>query len=588
MAVFSGLKLLIKAAFLRLFLAFGLFFALFNPAQAQNDLSNNPSPYLAMHASDPVNWHSWNSDVLRQAQKGNKLILISSGYFACHWCHVMQQENYQNPEIANYLNQHYLSVKIDRELSPALDDYLIRFAERATGKAGWPQHVILTPKGYPVIAFTYQPPKTFLSTLKKVARYWQTQPQKMQQLAEAFVPPVKMPQPAPLTLSAEKFLSLLYAQLDLAKDDLSGGLGSSKFPNAPLLYTLLHQNRLPEEINQWLELTLEQMTRQHLYDHVNGGFFRYTVDPEWQIPHFEKMLYTQAQMIEVLTLAAKKYQQPHYFELALQTAFYAKRHLFNPRTGLYMSSESAIDKENKEGGNYLFSREALQKRLSPTEYQAVKSAWKLNQPAPFEEGWLPKPEGLSPSLWKAIRPKLATPAKEIPHDTKSLLGWNALMLSALNKLAQATANNAVQKQAKQLEATLLKWMAHAKPPRALSESNEPMGAATLEEYAYLVRALPIAHPQRQTLQAQAEKRFLTPTGWLHAGGPLLPGQQGQWVMEDGALPSPTIPLQCRHPEQLAQAQTELKEMPVNTPTAYFALRCIEIGSDANSKLKMGR
>lgn len=571
---FSRKKLLKKALFLNFFTALGLFFAPITPVQAQNALANNPSAYLAMHGNDPVNWHTWGSDILWQAQKENKLILISSGYFACHWCHVMQQQNYQNPEIAHYLNQHYLPVKVDRELSPALDDYLIRFAQRATGKAGWPQHVILTPKGYPIIAFTYQPPQTFLATLKKVSHYWQTQPQKMQQLAEAFTPPVQPLLPVPLTLTDTQFLQTLYQQLELAKDELSGGIGSRKFPNAPLLYTLLHQPNLPESIDSWLQLTLKQMTQQHLIDPVNGGFFRYTIDPEWQTPHFEKMLYTQAQMIEVLVLAAQKYHDPHYLTVALQTAEYTQQHLYNPTTKLYMSSESANDAQHKEGGNYLFTKEALRKRLSPSAYQAVKKAWKLDQPPPFEGGWLPTPEGLTPATWQAIRSKLTTSAQHIPHDTKSLLGWNALMLSALQKLAQATANPALQQQAKQLQTTLLYWITQPHPPRALSQNNQPMGQATLQEYAYLVRALPLSHPQRPILQTQAEEKFLTPTGWLQASGPLLPGQQGQWVIEDSALPSPTIPLQCAHPKQLAQVQTQLLESPINTPTAYFALHCL--------------
>jgi len=455
-----------------------------------------------------------------------------------------------------------------------------------------------------VIAFTYQPPKTFLKTLQKVATYWQQHPQKMIQLAQAFIPP---PQPLinqPLTLTTSTFQQALLKQLELAKDDLSGGIGSSKFPNEPLLTVLLQQPTLPEEVEDWLQLTLKQMRTQHLQDHINGGFFRYTIDPNWQTPHFEKMLYNQAQLISVYLLNYQRHHQLIDLQTALNTYRYTLEHLWNPKAQLFQSSESAIDLQGKEGGQYLFTKAELKKRLPPKRYAKVIKAWHLNQPSPFEAGWLPTPEGLSIQDWQAIQAALKTPAAKIPHDSKSILGWNALMLEALyylNATLQTTPKinpllkTQVAQQTQTLQNRLLKLIQQPHPPRAISQDNQPMGEATLQDYAMLAKALYTLHnlpiqiplaPLEENLaptpeewlgflQNRAEKQFLTPTGWRLSQAPLLPGQHGKWVIPDDALPSATTPFQCPHPEQLAQVQNDLLDMPIQTPSVLTVLHCLK-------------
>jgi len=556
-----------------------------------NVLLNNPSPYLAMHGHDPVDWHSWSQQTLEQAKKQNKLILISSGYFACHWCHVMQRENYQDPEAAQTINQHFIAVKVDRELSPDLDAYLIRFAERATGRAGWPQHVILTPEGYPVVAFTYLPHTAFLKTLKKVANFWQQHPQQMIQLAKAFIPPANPLLPTPLTLTPQAFQTALFKQLELAKDEISGGLGNSKFPSEPLLSVLLQTPNLPESLEEWLQLTLEQMRMQHLQDQVNGGFFRYTIDPNWQTPHFEKMLYNQAQLIEVYLLAYQRWQQPEDLQTALSTYHYALKHLWNPTTQLFQSSESAIDDQHIEGGNYLFSKAQLKAKLPLNLYKVVAKAWKLNQPAPFEAGWLPSPQGIPKELWPQIQQALQTPATQIPHDSKSILGWNALMLQALYRLSITLPPHqakSVLAETLGLQNRLIQLMLASNPPRALSKTGQPMGQATLEEYTFLIKALKtgqqLAKPEQKrsftpwitNLEKVAQERYLTPYGWRLSLEPLLPGQTGHWEIPDDALPSATAPLQCHAPDQVAQVQNEILQMPVQYPSVLPLLHCIAL------------
>ena len=564
-------------------------------------LLNHPSPYLAMHAHDPVHWHTWSQQVLTEAQTQQKLILISSGYFACHWCHVMQRENYQNPDIAQYLNQHFIAVIVDRELSPDLDAYLIRFSKQVTGRAGWPQHVILTPDGYPVVAFSYLPPKSFERTLKKVVNFWQQHPQQMVRMAKAFTPPATPLLPQPLTLNATRFQKALLTQLDTAKDEMSGGLGSSKFPNAPLLNVLLQMPNLPASIEDWLKLTLKNMRTQHLQDHINGGFFRYTTDPDWQHPHFEKMLYDQAQLMELYLLAYQRWHQPQDLQTALSTYRYAMQHLWHPATQLFQSSESAINQQHIEGGHYLFSKAQLRQKLSAPLYQVVSKAWKLNQPAPFEAGWLPSPEGIPSHLWPQIQQALQTPAAQIPHDSKSILSWNALMLKALYRLSvalppQSEQAKTVLAQTLALQDRLLSLLKTPHPPRALSQTGQPMGQATLEEYSYLIDALrtgqqlapsdqkPPFSPWIKALTKTAQQQYLTPFGWRLSYEPLLPGQTGHWVMADDAVPSATTPLQCQAPEQVAQVQDELLQMPIQYPSVLPLLHCLDDAKNP-SKLK---
>jgi hypothetical protein len=242
-------------------------------------------------------------------------------------------------ETAAYLNKHFISVKIDRELNPEIDKVLIEFAQKATGQAGWPQHVVLTPEGYPFASFIYLPNTVFNNTLQRIVELWEKQPNKIRALAQQSVEPVKTPQAYKVT--QRDFTGQLLQQIERAKDDFSGGLKSSasKFPQAPLLQALLRMKNLPEPIEEWLLLTLDQMQSQHLFDHIHGGFYRYTIDPEWQIPHFEKMAYTNALLADLYLQASQRFNRPDY----LQTALATLNHL--QRTTL-QSSHPALSKQS--------------------------------------------------------------------------------------------------------------------------------------------------------------------------------------------------------------------------------------------------
>ncbi len=529
-----------------------------NNTNNKNALYQHASAYLAMHGQDPVNWLDWQQSTLAKAKDKNKIMMISSGYFSCHWCHVMQKENYHDPKAAAYLNKHFISVKIDRELTPDLDRYLIDFAKKSAGHAGWPQHVFLTPNGYPFFAFTYKPNPQFLQTLTKVQNFWEKSANKVIATARSTIIPANTTATHPL--SAQDFNQALSQQLLNQMDSLEGGLkGANKFPNAPILKTVLLQKNQNEEITDWIKLTLNQIQSEHLFDHIYGGFYRYTIDPAWQTPHFEKMLYTQAQLAEIYYIASQKYRRDDYLATANRTLAYVEQQLYHPATGLYQSSQSAVDKNLTEAADYVWTEAQLKQTLNQNEFDQVKQEW-LSQPTEYEipikgnltTAWHPRP---TTKHWQSIQAKLANsdikPATNIPTDSKSILGWNGLLLTAFTKAVEL----------KQRPAELADKLAHAlltninkkNPPRALSANNQKMGRANIQDYAYIIQGLTNWSNLRKNnpltlqianLKQQAKTKFLTKQGWLYSDSPILPNQSGTRAMEDGPIPSPTAILDC--------------------------------------------
>ena len=542
-----------------------LLFALLLPLACwANALKDSPSPYLALHGDDPVDWHNWSAQVLRQAQAQNKLIFISSGYFSCYWCHRMHQDVYLHPDAAAELNRLTVPVKIDRELNPALDTYLINFARRTTGRAGWPIHVLLTPDGLPFYAFMYQPKDRFITIIQRAARLWRQQPERIRMAARKALPQPTAydPKARPsLTQSAfkQQFLNALRAQMD----DFSGGLkGQQKFPETPLLLNVFRFEHLPSDIQDWFNLTLEAMAQQHLRDHVDGGFFRYTVDPAWHTPHYEKMLYDNAQLAELYLRAGKRFHRSDWITVGLETLDFIQRRLYNPQTGLYVGSLSAVDAHHEEGGNYLLSAEQLRKRLTPEQYQLVSRHWQLDQPGPWEGKWLPEP--FVDPRWPAIRQRLRQAFTPPARDDKQMLGWNALLINAFVAAAEVTGDERWHQRAEQLFNQLNQLISQPQAPRALSRTGHPIGQASLEDHALLLRAAQALNQDTRSLQRLSEQRFLTPVGWKLSIAPLLPGMGGVKWLPDDALPSLTALLDARAPNRLAAAEPTIRQAPLTS------------------------
>lgn len=541
-------------------------------AALSNQLKNHPSPYLALHGNDPVHWQQWGPQVLQQARTENKLILVSVGYFSCHWCHVMQRESYQSKAIAEILNRAYLSVKIDRELEPVLDARLIEFVRRTRGHAGWPLNVFLTPDGYPLIGFTYSPPEKFQRILLGLESRWQQESDQLKVIARTAFDQLAQSEDKTnlkraLTTRRDLHGALVSMAL-LVGDDLEGGFGQgSRFPMVPQLMALLERLEASpdEKLAGLLTLTLDQMARLGLRDHLAGGFFRYTVDPGWQEPHFEKMLYTQALVSRLYLLAARVLERPDYVAVAQDTLDFVLKSM-SGRDGGYISSFSAVDAHEVEGGGYLWSDEQLVAVLDGDELLFARRRWQLSGERALEGGYLPV-DGISPtdlasgagkdSGWavateQRLRQQLlkARQGRAHPKDGKQLAAWNGLLLTALVEAHQVTADPAYRQAAKNLSGYLHGLWDGDQLWRSKS-AGRPLGSASLEDYVYVSQGLSawakLSSAEddgvlAKRLLREAWERFYSINGWLRSQQGLLPNEAGVATLEDGPMPSPVAVL----------------------------------------------
>ena len=350
-------------------------------AQAEiltNQLGEHSSPYLAMHGNDPVAWQEWNEQTVKLAQKENKLLFVSSGYFSCHWCHVMQRESFSNPGIARLLNKYFIPVKVDRELNASLDSRLIDFVEKTRGYAGWPLNVFITPAGHPLVGIVYLPATDFQRLLNSMFNEWQNRNSELVTIAAQASIELGDSEKIIKTQITKTFKDKLKQNfLDQAfnqADEMQGGFGEqSKFPLVPQLDVLLdiYQQNKSERLAKFLRLTLNVMASQGLRDQLGGGFYRYAVDPGWQVPHFEKMLYDNALLASLYLKAAKILNEKDYEQIGRETLDFILEEM-SDNTGAFMASMSAIDDKNVEGGYYLWDMEQLAEILDRDEVNVIK------------------------------------------------------------------------------------------------------------------------------------------------------------------------------------------------------------------------
>ncbi|HHO68601.1 MAG TPA: thioredoxin domain-containing protein, partial [Gammaproteobacteria bacterium] len=478
-------------------------------APAANRLAGHPSPYLAMHGRDPVAWQLWSPEVLERARREGKLVFVSSGYFSCHWCHVMQRESYRDADIAARLNRHFVAVKVDRELEPALDAQLIEFVELTRGRAGWPLNVFLTPEGYPLLGFTYLPPERFAALLDDLQQRWQTERESLTALAREGVEELrarKSLMDAGVPVDGDALRALADASRGL-RDDLAGGFGQqARFPMAPQLSALLDAEAAlgDEALAGFLVLTLDQMAGRGLRDHLGEGFFRYTTDPDWLVPHFEKMLYTSAQLSMLYLKAAQVLDRPRYRDIGLRTLDFVLDHMA-AGDGAFLSSFSAVDDQGREGYYYLWSTADLERLLDQDELRAARAWWNLRGTPAFDYGYLPvagrsraevagelgmKPDRLERLLASAKRKLLAERGhRALPADGKRLAGWNGLVLSALARAWQAGGEPRYRRAGRALVAAIHKLFLVDGGLRRSAQGGRALGSAGAEDYALVARGL---------------------------------------------------------------------------------------------------
>jgi uncharacterized protein YyaL (SSP411 family) len=336
-----------------------------------NRLGRERSPYLLQHAENPVDWFAWSDEAFAKARADDKPIFLSIGYSTCHWCHVMEHESFESASVAAVLNEHFVSIKVDREERPDVDRVYMTFVQATTGSGGWPMSVWLTPELQPFYGGTYFPPSSqwgrpgFVDILQEIARVWRGERTKVVQSAEAMTKQLRsLEQPSPArSVPGADALARTVEQFREAFDPRHGGFGDApKFPRpSELLFLLREYARTADTSARDMVLrTLRSMALGGMRDHIGGGFHRYSVDGAWRVPHFEKMLYDQAQLVTAFVEAAQASGDPFYSEVAEDTLLYVMREMTDADGGFYSAEDADSvppeepDARKKEGAFYLW------------------------------------------------------------------------------------------------------------------------------------------------------------------------------------------------------------------------------------------
>ncbi|RZM26993.1 MAG: thioredoxin domain-containing protein [Pedobacter sp.] len=478
-----------------------------------NSLINASSPYLLQHAYNPVNWYEWGQEALQKAKAENKLILVSIGYSACHWCHVMERESFENHEVAEVMNQHFVCIKVDREERPDIDQIYMLAIQLMTGSGGWPLNCICLPDQRPVYGGTYFRKTDWINVLLNVADMWQKEPEKALQYADRLTDGIRNSEKIiPNVQIGEYDQSHLTEITDPWKRyfDMAEG-GYNRSPKFPLpnnwQFMLRHSHLMEDDATQVAALfTLEKMAQGGIYDHVGGGFARYSVDDRWQVPHFEKMLYDNGQLISLYAEAFQYTRMPLFKEVAEESIAWLEREMTSPE-GLFYSALDA-DSEGVEGKFYVWSKEEFDKVLGvdavllrdyfnvteegnweeeqtnilhtkfvEEEYAEVKGLTILDLQTKIREA----KEKLLKERSKRVRPGL---------DDKCLTAWNGIAIKGLADSAAVFNNLDYYHTAKKAALFILNSMG---TPDGGLHRNFKNGKATidgfLDDYAFMIDAL---------------------------------------------------------------------------------------------------
>lgn len=352
-----------------------------------NHLITESSPYLLQHANNPVNWYAWNDATLELAKKENKLILVSIGYSACHWCHVMEHESFEDAEVAELMNNHFINIKVDREERPDIDMVYMGAVQLMTGQGGWPLNCFALPNGQPIYGGTYFPKQQWITILENLANLFHTDPDKAYEYATNLtegLTQLEIPKSFSETTFEPDTLKKAIANWKQRIDTEHGGPNRApKFP-LPNNYLFLLQYTYFENdlaLKKHLDLTLTKMAWGGIYDHLGGGFARYSTDVLWKVPHFEKMLYDNAQLISLYAQAYKQSNNSLYKKVVYETIEFIKKELTNPEYGFYSALDA--DSEGVEGKYYVWQKEELQSLLD-ADYALFADYYCVNETGYWE------------------------------------------------------------------------------------------------------------------------------------------------------------------------------------------------------------
>jgi uncharacterized protein YyaL (SSP411 family) len=489
-------------------------------SEHQNRLIFEKSPYLLQHADNPVDWYPWGEEAFREAKRENKPIFLSIGYSSCHWCHVMEHESFEDPEVAALMNDAFIPVKVDREERPDIDMIYMTVSQMLTGSGGWPLNIIMTPDKKPFFATTYIPKETrfgltgMLDLIPRIRELWsRRQSEVLNSASEITAALQKTAQDAPGQELRESLLHLTYDQLADRFDKFHGGFGGApKLPSPHnLLFLLRYWKRTGNEQSlEKVEKTLQAMRLGGMYDHVGFGFHRYSTDPQWLVPHFEKMLYDQALLANAYIEAYQATGKEEHAQTGREIFDYVLRDM-QAREGGFYSAEDA-DSEGVEGKFYLWTYQEIEKILSDTEMDLAVKVFNINPDSNFSDELSGGKTGdnilhLTSSVAdlasdlnmstaelqkriEAIRQKLFTHRERRVHphkDDKILTDWNGLMIAALAKGARVYHEPGYLRAAKRASEFIL---GHLRTPggRLLHRYREDQAAvpAYIDDYTFLI------------------------------------------------------------------------------------------------------
>ena len=422
-----------------------------------NHLIHETSPYLLQHAHNPVDWYSWGDEAFQKARSENRPILLSIGYSACHWCHVMERESFEDEKIAALMNDLFVNIKVDREERPDLDEIYMNAVQMLTGRGGWPMTVFLTPEGKTFYGGTYFPPEDrygvpgFPKILQGVANAYREKPQDVERSVEQIL--AALQRMSLSTESQQPFSSDIIGQsaeqLAQAYDTDRGGLGKApKFPNVGV-YELFLRHYHHSKGRRFLEMvthTLTKMAQGGIYDHLGGGFHRYSVDAKWLVPHFEKMLYDNAQLVRIYAQVYCVTGEPLFKQVVDETMTYLMREMLHTEGGFYSTQDA--DSEGEEGKFFVWTEEETSQILGEESSEIFCRIYDVSEAGNFEEKNILHPiltlEQASKffrrdlkeieSLVSDAKGKLFQEREKRPkpfRDEKILTSWNGLMLSGL-------------------------------------------------------------------------------------------------------------------------------------------------------------
>jgi uncharacterized protein YyaL (SSP411 family) len=540
-----------------------------------NRLISEKSPYLLQHADNPIDWYPWTEEAFSKAEKEDKPIFLSIGYSACHWCHVMEEESFQDEEIAQIMNRHFVAIKVDREERPDIDNIYMTVCQAMTGSGGWPLTIVMTPEKNPFFAGTYLPKEAQFGrpglpeVLGQIVDLWESDRARILQSGEQIVQAIQA-----LSVSSQsgalsqKDLQRAYKRFRSSFDEVHGGFGSApKFPSPHNLSLLLRwwKRGGEEEALNMVEKTLDAMSHGGMYDHLGYGFHRYSTDSQWLVPHFEKMLYDQAMLAIAYLEAYQATGRRQYSQVAQQIFSYVLRDMTSPEGGFY-SSENA-DSEGEEGKFYIWRQKEMTAILGEQRGDLLGRFYGVTQKGNFEDGKniLHQAKSLEAfaegedvsleeleKILEQSREKLFEVRQGRIHpskDDKVLTDWNGLMIAALARAAQVL-NRPEYADAAGRAADFLLEKLRREDGRLLHRYREGEAALLgyLDDYALLVWGL--IELYEVTFRVRYLQEALTLTDNMlelfwdeEAGGLYFTGDDGEHLIArtkeayDGAIPS---------------------------------------------------